>query len=95
MRRYDGLERFKTILSDVGESVVLDISASQLLRDAIVEFDPDIHAKSSPVQVFPEFKSELENRRLRVLRDRMLEKGIRALFGGTVADTTPVSSVSR
>ena len=41
MRQYNALERFKRMNTEIGEPV-LDVSASQSLRDAIHEFDPAI-----------------------------------------------------
>jgi hypothetical protein len=48
LRDYNALERFKRMRADIGETRPLDLSASQALHDAIVEFDPDIHSIEQP-----------------------------------------------
>jgi len=44
LRDYNALERFKRMRADIGETEPLDLSASQALHDAIVEFDPAVHS---------------------------------------------------
>ncbi|UCF35191.1 MAG: hypothetical protein JSV78_07775 [Phycisphaerales bacterium] len=44
LRDYNALERFKRMRAAAGQTQPLDLSASQALRDAIVEFDPAVHS---------------------------------------------------
>ena len=48
LRDYNALERFKRMRADIGETEPVDLSPSQALHDAIVEFDPDIHSIEHP-----------------------------------------------
>ena len=48
LRDYNALERFKRMRAAAGQTEPLDLSASQALHDAIVEFDPDIHGTERP-----------------------------------------------
>ncbi len=43
LRKYNSLERFKNMHVAVGETAPLDMSASQMLRDRIEEYDPAVH----------------------------------------------------
>jgi hypothetical protein len=44
LREYNALERFKRMRTAAGQTEPLDLSASQALHDAIVEFDPEVHS---------------------------------------------------
>jgi len=44
LRKYNALERFKTMQSALGLSHAVDSGASRTLRDAIEEYDPTIHS---------------------------------------------------
>jgi hypothetical protein len=44
LRDYNALERFKRMRAAAGQTEPLDLSASQALHDAIVEFDPAVHS---------------------------------------------------
>jgi hypothetical protein len=48
LRRFNSLERFKTMRHEAGEKKALDLSRAHALRDAIVEFDPAVHEPSTP-----------------------------------------------
>jgi len=43
LKSYSSLERFKGMRSAVGQKEELDLSRAHALRDAIVEFDPEVH----------------------------------------------------
>ena len=43
LRGYNALERFKRMRAAAGQTERLDLSNSQALHDAIVEFDPAVH----------------------------------------------------
>jgi hypothetical protein len=43
LRKYNALERFKVMRTNVGVRAPLDMTAATALRDAIVEFDPAVH----------------------------------------------------
>lgn len=43
LRKYNALERFKGMRTDVGNGDDLDLSRAHALRDAIIEFDPAVH----------------------------------------------------
>ena len=45
LRDYNALARFKRMRADIGETEPLDLSNSQALHDAIVEFDPAVHSR--------------------------------------------------
>jgi hypothetical protein len=48
LRKYNSLERFKTMHLVGGEKKALDLSRAHALRDAIVEFDPTVHELPRP-----------------------------------------------
>jgi hypothetical protein len=50
LRTYNALERFKRMRAATGEAGDVDLTASQELRDRIVEFDPAIHAIDRPAE---------------------------------------------
>jgi hypothetical protein len=43
LRRFNSLERFKTMRNAAGEKKALDLRRAHALRDAIIEFDPMVH----------------------------------------------------
>ncbi len=43
LRRYNALERFKSMRQEVGDGEPVELSRAEALRDAIVEFDPAVH----------------------------------------------------
>jgi len=47
-RKYNPLERFKTMRTAIGARGSLDLTASHALRDAVVEFDPAVHKIERP-----------------------------------------------
>lgn len=54
LRDYNALERFKQMRAETAQTEPLDLSASQALHDAIVEFDPEIHGVEGPHTPRPE-----------------------------------------
>jgi len=46
-RKYNPLERFKSMRTAIGARGAVDLTGSHALRDAIVEFDPAVHRPSS------------------------------------------------
>jgi hypothetical protein len=48
LRDYNALERFKRMRAAAGQAEPLDLSASEALHDAVVEFDPAIHTIERP-----------------------------------------------
>jgi hypothetical protein len=50
LRKYSALERFKRMRAARGDAGDVDLTASQQLRDRIVEFDPAIHAIDTPAE---------------------------------------------
>jgi hypothetical protein len=48
LRRFNSLERFRTMRRAAGEKKALDLSRAKVLREAIIEFDPAFHEPSTP-----------------------------------------------
>jgi hypothetical protein len=47
LRQYSALERFKMMRSSIGEPAT-DMSASEILRNSVIEFDPAVHSSPYP-----------------------------------------------
>jgi hypothetical protein len=48
LRRFNSLERFKTMRHAAGEEKMIELSGAHALRDAIIEFDPAVHELPRP-----------------------------------------------
>ena len=48
LRKYNAVERFKVMRTNVGARAPLDMTAATALRDAIVQFDPAVHEVERP-----------------------------------------------
>lgn len=69
LRQYNSLERFKhmTVAAGLGDAV--DFGSSQALRDAIEEFDPEIHG-SADAERLSKLKLRIEEERRRLEEER-------------------------
>jgi len=53
LERFNPLERFKAMREAIGKTEPLDLTASQALHDAVVEFDPAVHSTGKPEDPLP------------------------------------------
>jgi hypothetical protein len=63
LRKYNSLERFTSMSTQIGTTEPLDLTASRALRDAIVEFNPVIHGATIPERLEQEEAEILDEER--------------------------------